>query len=249
MTKFHFGNLRRLSEPEGRGLAPSRTNSKARSGNARCPNWKAVASRRTPKRRSGSGYTFSSYSDLGAWSSPGSGGGDQEDSGENNTSYSFQTYATYNGIDWSETGLKTSSGSGGTSDTVDFSPCTYPAGDPLTETNNTSYGYSEQAFLDNNAAWQNVGGSSGSFGASGTETMPHFDGSVYSGSDTASYQNQQNFTLSANGGWTAASGSTSSSGSVFSWYISPPTVLVTGRQVASIVGLAPWPGLVGTVWG
>ena len=37
-------------------------------------------------------------------------------SGQNDTSYSFQTYAAFNGVGWSETGEKIATGSGGTTD-------------------------------------------------------------------------------------------------------------------------------------
>ena len=91
---------------------------------------KAVINDRTPKGASGSGWSFSSYSGTApysttlpafaanavGYSSIGVSGTDQQ-SGSNNTSYSFQTAASFNGIDWSEMGQKTSSGSGGTSDT------------------------------------------------------------------------------------------------------------------------------------
>ena len=86
--------------------------------------------------------------------------GTDTQSGNNDTSYSFQTYAAFNGIDWSETGEKIATGSGGTTDSfsasasgLTFSPpsetgpymegVTVPGGSAsVTGTSSTSYNYS-----------------------------------------------------------------------------------------------------------
>ena len=143
---------------------------------------------------SGSGGTSSSYSGGGAsyptlpqfaasavglsvvWLS---GGGSQ--SGGNSTSYSFHTSAVFNGVDWGETGNKSSSGGGsasqsyqnavpgGGSGTISFlTPYGAASGTASASgSSGTSFSYTEYAFLDDNGTWQTASGGSGSFTASG----------------------------------------------------------------------------------
>ena len=101
--------------------------------------------------------------------------GSDQQTGEDHTSYSFQTYATFNGIDWSETGTRTSSGSGSTTNALSasvgglvfhtlFDPIGTSGSAGLSGTDTTSFEYVKHSFLDDNAAWQNAGGA-GSFTA------------------------------------------------------------------------------------
>ncbi len=119
--------------------------------------------------------------------------GTDDQLGNNDTSYSFQTYAAFNGIDWSETGEKIATGSGGTTDAfsasasgLTFSPpsetgpymngVTVPGGSAsVTGTSSTSYNYTQYAYLDDNGVWQNAATPASDvtsgvdyFGASGT---------------------------------------------------------------------------------
>ena len=155
---------------------------------------------------SGSGWTTASYSgstpaltDLPAFPTAAAGpstnllSGTDTQSGSNDTSYSFQTYAAFNGIDWSETGEKIATGSGSTTDSfsasasgLTFSPpsetgpymngVTVPGGSAsVTGTSSTSYNYRQYAYLDDNGVWQaaatpasDVTNGVDYFGASGT---------------------------------------------------------------------------------
>ncbi len=157
-------------------------------------------------------------------------GGATLDSG-GSSFYSFQTTATYNGIDWKETGDKTSSGSGGTSDAFSASsdnvsfttPFSNPDGSPASTSgsastsgaNTTSYDYTEQAFLDDNGTWQigqlpstsggGAGGEGGSSAGEGSFTAGGWQDWSFSGSSA--------FSASAYGNWDSGTLSTSGSGS------------------------------------
>ncbi len=179
---------------------------------------------------SGSGWTYSSYDGtipfaptlpaavVSATGYSSALSGTDQQSGSNNTSYNFQTAAFFNGIDWSETGEKTSSGSGGTSDVLsaEASSLTFttPFGSAsgsasMSGQSTTSYSYHEQAFLDGNGTWQNLfSASAGAGGASGC------------GSGTFTASGSTSWSLSGSGGYNttslygnAASGSMSVSGS------------------------------------
>ena len=123
----------------------------------------------------GSGWTFSSYSATLPDSSETLGGiglsGDDTLSGSDRTSYSFQTAAVYNGVDWQETGVLTAGGSGNASDSfsggADGLSLAMPAswglpGVTATASGNaasgTSYTETEVFFLDDNGTWQASGG-------------------------------------------------------------------------------------------
>jgi hypothetical protein len=159
--------------------------------------WQLTSSNSGSGGASGSGWTYSSYSGstpytgtLQPFAASATGltailvNGSDQQSGSNNTSYSFQTVAVFNGIDWSETGNKTSSGSGGTSDAISASASGFTFTSPsigvtttsgsagLSGTTTTSYSYTQQAFLDDNGTWQNGASTgpagSGSMSAAGT---------------------------------------------------------------------------------
>jgi trimeric autotransporter adhesin len=163
--------------------------------------------------------------------------GTDQQSGTNNTSYNFQTYAAFNGIDWSETGVKTTTGSGSVIDNLSastsgltYDSVTYGATGSngvasFSGTSGTSFSYGEQAFLNDNGAWMNSGGS-GSLTASGSDSWsvsgggnPYtaWDGTTGSlftsgsGQDFDSYSQQMNYTPA--GQWEPYSGSGSASGS------------------------------------
>ena len=89
------------------------------------------------------------------------------------TSYNFQTYADFNGIDWSETGLKVSSGTAGTMNafsygasglgfaapslTGDVAGINPTISNGSVEVNGASFTYSgttQYAYLDDNGTWQ-----------------------------------------------------------------------------------------------
>ena len=72
-------------------------------------------------------------------------------SGSNSTSYSFQTVAAFNGVNRGEVGSKSTTGSGQTNDHVNSGGFQRML---ISAPNSTSYGYGEQAFLDDNGAWQ-----------------------------------------------------------------------------------------------
>jgi hypothetical protein len=165
--------------------------------------------------------------------------GTDRQSGSDNTSYSFQTYAQFNGIDWSETGNKTASGDGGTTDTLSASAngltftalklasATMPGSVSLNGASTTSFSSTEHAFLDDNGTWQNSGGT-GSLTSSGARNWSLSGGGNYNttlygnaasgtlstsgkGSDSFSYS--QNFSYSPGGQWQVVGGSGGASGS------------------------------------
>ena len=211
-------------------------------------NWQ-VASGNCSGGASGSGSTFASYAANptpysmhlpsavvdSSGNAIGVSGTDQQ-SGSNNTSYSFQTTATYNGIDWSETGSKSSSASGDTTDSYsaqsgNLSFPTFGASGTgsarASGATTNSYSYTEHTFLDDNGAWQN-GSGSGSVTASGSQGWSYsgsgpFQTTVFgetdsgtataSGSQTDSYQYSEYYNFCPDGAWQAASGSGSASGS------------------------------------
>ena len=157
--------------------------------------------------RRGSGWTTSSYdgstpalTDLPAFPTEAAGpstnllSGTDDQSGENDTSYNFQTYAAFNGIDWSETGEKIATGTGDSINsfsasasgltlkgTPGFPPATAPASGlsvtngtvNVSGTSGTDFSYTQYAYLDDNGVWQDASSpsSDGSwFGTTGTLT-------------------------------------------------------------------------------
>ena len=194
---------------------------------------------------SGSGWTTASYygstpalTDLPAFPTEAAGpstnllSGTDTQSGSNDTSYSFQTYAAFNGIDWSETGEKIATGSGGTTDSfsasasgLTFSPpsetgpymngVTVPGGSAsVTGTSSTSYNYRQYAYLDDNGVWQaaatpasDVTNGVDYFGASGTTNW-----SLSGSGPVGTYQFGTGY-VSGVYGANSGSGTTSASGS------------------------------------
>ncbi len=163
---------------------------------------------------SGSGWTSSSYSASPTPYTTTVQGyvvtGTDEQGGGNSTSYSFQTTAVFNGIDWSETGSKTSSGSGETSDAysaqasnLTFATAYGPASGSASANggSTTSYSYTEQAFLDDNGTWQNGSGAPGTPGPGSS-----------AGSGSVSVGGWQNWSLSASGPYQATIYGNSASG-------------------------------------
>ena len=194
---------------------------------------------------SGSGWTTATYygstpalTDLPAFPTAAAGpstnllSGTDTQSGSNDTSYSFQTYAAFNGIDWSETGEKIATGSGGTTDAfsasasgLTFSPpsetgpymngVTVPGGSAsVTGTSSTSYNYRQYAYLDDNGVWQaaatpasDVTNGVDYFGASGTTNW-----SLSGSGPVGTYQFGTGY-VSGVYGANSGSGTTSASGS------------------------------------
>ena len=207
-------------------------------------NWQ-VSSGQCSGGASGSGSTFASYAaDPTPYSTTVDGlpvSGSEQLSGSNDTSYSFQTTATYNGIDWSEVGDKTSSGSGSSTDSFSAQsgnlsfPAPYGSATGSARASGAtthSYSYTEHAFLDDNGAWQNGAASgadgSGSVGVDGSNNWSYSGNgpcsmSVYgntdsgtqsvSGNQTDSYNYNEYYTFCPDGTWLATSGNGSASGS------------------------------------
>jgi hypothetical protein len=197
---------------------------------------------------SGDGWSFSSYSGSTPCSVTLNGvpifGVPDQQNGSNSTSYSFQTTAAFNGLDWSETGTKTTSGSGGASDQISESS----GGASCSASNSTSFSYTEHDVLDGNGTWQPASGS-GSFSASASVNNPSALG-FYGGSASATASVSQGYTLLPDGQWQAGAASWTgpASGTSLPWG-DLPTAATTNDVTPSLVGLASWPAAVDAVWG
>ena len=194
---------------------------------------------------SGSGSTYSSYTgEPLCWVGWDDVTAPDCQSGSNNTSYTFNTTAAYNGIDWSETGQKSSSGSGSASDS--FSPSA--DGQSFTASNNSSYNYTEQAFLDPSGTWQPLfSASGGAGGGSGcgsgnvcaSDYVENTNGFEGSSTGSVSQYYSGDFSYMPDGQWQVASegNGVSVSGAPPSGY-SLPALPPTSGSTASLVAWA-----------
>ena len=200
----------------------------------------------------GSGGTFASYDgqtpcSVALAGAPSGSTAMDDQSGSNSTSYSFNTTAIFNGLDWSETGLKTSLGSGSTGDQFAAS-C---SGQSFSALNSASFGYTEQAYLDDNGVWQGLPSAAGGEGggtvsaSASVEDPDGWDSGTATRSVGLSYT--QDFTQVGNGQFQAASAS--GNFETLPAGITPPSPMTAGNVTNSLVSQASWPAAVDAVWG
>ncbi len=200
----------------------------------------------------GSGGTFASYDgqtpcSVALAGAPSGSTAMDDQSGSNSTSYSFNTTAIFNGLDWSETGLKTSSGSGSTGDQFDASY----GGQSFSASNSASFGYTEQAYLDDNGVWQALPSAAGGEGGgtvSASASVEDPDG-WDSGTATTSVGLSYTQDFSQVGGGQFQAASASGNFETLPAGITPPSPMTAGNATNSLVSQASWPAAVDAVWG
>ena len=162
--------------------------------------------------------------------------------------------ALFNGLDWSETGLKTSSGSGSTSDQFSESYDNNGQQESENTSDNVAYNYAEQAYLDDNGVWQYLPSTTGG-GAGGEGGGTLSDNAIVRPVDHISVSwatvgFTQNFGPCGSGLYEASSPQTTAqAGSYPGTLRSMSSPLSSGDVTDSLPAQASWPAAVDEVWG